>query len=526
MKYKIKRSFNFWTNFLIFKFLESKRSKKVKKQTVSVVYNNDYISNEVIAFGGYENDLQNTIFKFLKNFKNRFAKGTCLDVGANIGTSSLNFSNYFKKVYGFEPDETTFRIYNLNIKNKKNIYPLNFGLGNTNATKKFYVDELNKGESSLKPEIKKNKKILNVKIKKLDDVKINFTDLSFVKVDIENGESDFFDGAKKIINNFKPVIVFEYRKKKGLKNLTFPSVLSEYCFFEYLEKDKSENSFLKRRLYNFFDFFLNKTVKIRELETLENKNYPLIIAIPEKDLDKISQNKKLPFRIKVLNFLFSKIYEKFIYKLSTRSKNSFITHYPILVIICRILKIKKIIEFGSGKNSTTNLTNKKIFPYTDQITSYEDNSTWYKKIKKLIRNKKRINYIFTNKISKIINNLELNKFDLIFIDNSMDSLERIQTIKNVSKKKLSKAIVVLHDFEYFPYREATKGFNFSYRFRALNPNTGVVWNNKKLKIYTLKKIEQLLLTFGKKNSINSYNKIFDDKKFIEKLNNLFTHDKK
>lgn len=197
MKYKIKRSFNFWTNFLIFKFLESKRSKKLKKQTVSVIYNNDYISNEVIAFGGYENDLQNTIFKFLKNFKNRFAKGTCLDVGANIGTSSLNFSNYFKKVYGFEPDETTFKIYNLNIKNKKNIYPLNFGLGNTNSTKKFYVDELNKGESSLKPEIKKNKKILNVKIKKLDDVKINFTDLSFVKVDIENGESDFFEGAKK-----------------------------------------------------------------------------------------------------------------------------------------------------------------------------------------------------------------------------------------------------------------------------------------------------------------------------------------
>ena len=106
----------------------------------------------------------------------------------------------------------------------------------------------------------------------------------------------------------------------------------------------------------------------------------------------------------------------------------------------------------------------------------------------------------------------------------MDSLERVQTIKNVSKKKLSKAIVVLHDFEYYPYREATKAFNFSYRFRALNPNTGVVWNNKKLKIYTLQKIEQLLLTFGKKNSINSYNKFFNDKKFIDKLNNLFTHD--
>lgn len=520
MKYKIKRSLNFWTNFLIFKFLESRRFKKIKKQSVSVVYNNDYISNEVLAFGGYENDLQNTIFKFLKNFKNRFANGTCLDVGANIGTSSLNFSNYFKKVYGFEPDETTFRIYNINIKNKKNIYPFNFGLGNTNSTKKFYIDELNKGESSLKPEIKRNKIISNVEIKKLDDLKINFSGLSFIKVDIENGEKDFFKGAKKIINNFKPIIVFEYRKKKGLTNMNFPSVLDEYYFFEYLEKDKSENSFFKRRLYNFFDFFLNKTVKIRELDNLENKNYPLIIAIPEKDLHKIDLNRKLPFMIKVLNFLYSKIYEKFIFKLSTRSKNSFITHYPILVLMCRILKIKKIVEFGSGKNSTLNFSNKKIFPYTNQITSYEDNLIWYKKIKKLIKNKK-INYHYTSKISKIIRRLDLEKFDLIFIDNSMDSLERIETIKNIGKKNLSKTIIVLHDFEYYPYREATKGFNFSYRFSALNPNTGVVWNNKKLNMDKLKKIEELIVTFDKKNSINSYNKFFSNKKFINKVNNLF-----
>ena len=525
MKYKIKRSLNFWTNFIIFKSLESRRSKKIQKKTVSVIYNNDYISNEVLAFGGYENDLQNTIFKFLYNFKDRFVNGTCLDVGANIGTSSLNFSNLFKKVYGFEPDETTFKIYNLNIKNKKNIYPLNFGLGNTNSIKKFYVDDLNKGESSLKPEIKKNKIIFNVRIKKLDDLKINFSDLSFIKVDIENGENDFFKGAKKIINNFKPIIVFEYRKKRGFKNLNFPSVLEGYCFFEYMEKDKSQRSFFKRRLYNFFDFFFNKTVEIRELENLENKNYPLIIAVPEKDIHKINQTRKLPFGTKVVNFLLTNIYEKFIFKLSPRSKNSFITHYPILVLICRIFKIKKVIEFGSGKNSTMNLSNKNIFPYSNQIVSYEDNLIWYKKMKKLVKNKK-INYVYTNKISKVINKLKLDKFDLIFIDNSMDSLERIETIKNIGKKKLSKAIIVLHDFEYYPYREATKGFNFSYRFSTLNPNTGVMWNNKKLKMDTLKKIDELLVTFDKKNSINSYNKFFENEKFINKVKNLFIDDQK
>ena len=54
MKYKIKRSLNFWTNFIIFKSLESRRSKKIQKKTVSVIYNNDYISNEVLAFGGYD----------------------------------------------------------------------------------------------------------------------------------------------------------------------------------------------------------------------------------------------------------------------------------------------------------------------------------------------------------------------------------------------------------------------------------------------------------------------------------------
>ena len=39
-----------------------------------------------------------------------------------------------------------------------------------------------------------------------------------------------------------------------------------------------------------------------------------------------------------------------------------------------------ILELGSGINSTPHFLNKKIFPNTQEVISYEDDLNWYKKI--------------------------------------------------------------------------------------------------------------------------------------------------
>lgn len=321
MKFKLKRSFNFWLDFTIFKFLEYKRLKKKNKdESLSVVYNNDYISNEVIAFGSFEKDLQNVIFKFLYKFKKKFSKGTCLDVGANIGTFSINNSKYFKKIYGFEPETKSFEIYKLNSSSKNNIFPLNFGLGNKNCYKELYIDKINRGESSLRPRSKINKLKSKIKIQKLDTTNINLTNLSFIKVDIEDSEDDFFKGARKTIETFKPIIAFEYRNKIR-QNLNFPIIPSDYHFFKYEDNSDQNYSFFRKRILNFYEFFLGKKVNISKLDNLENKDYSLIIAVPSKDLNKLPINfnrKRLNIKIKKLNFDLLKKIDNYVGKISSK----------------------------------------------------------------------------------------------------------------------------------------------------------------------------------------------------------------
>ena len=56
---------------------------------------------------------------------------TALDIGANIGCTSILFGQKAKKVISFEPSPTTFRLLDLNIKNSglNNVEIHNVGLG-------------------------------------------------------------------------------------------------------------------------------------------------------------------------------------------------------------------------------------------------------------------------------------------------------------------------------------------------------------------------------------------------------------
>ena len=72
------------------------------------------IGKQIISYGFTEKHILDTIFKKLKKTKNHI----CLDVGANIGSHSIFFSNYFKKIISFEPVLRTFKILQINTEKK------------------------------------------------------------------------------------------------------------------------------------------------------------------------------------------------------------------------------------------------------------------------------------------------------------------------------------------------------------------------------------------------------------------------
>ena len=73
--------------------------------------------------------------------------------------------------------------------------------------------------------------------------------------------------------------------------------------------------------------------------------------------------------------------------------------------------------------------------------------------------------------------------DLIFIDNSARMKYRRQTMESVGNNTPPETIVVIHDFEWKPYRKAiTERFEHVVTFDVFTPQTGVAWNGPVLDV--------------------------------------------
>lgn len=150
----------------------------------------------------------------------------------------------------------------------------------------------------------------------------------------------------------------------------------------------------------------------------------------------------------------------------------------MLIGIARIREVRKVLEFGCGYYSTLTFLNPAVFPYLDRLESIENDTAWAETIHEGARNDARwtLNLV-RGEISESVSTLDLEAFDLILIDDSQTSEQRVLTIREVSKRAPHRPWVVIHDFEIEDYRRAASGFRQTHRSKAYNPNTGLLWNN-------------------------------------------------
>ena len=183
----------------------------------------------------------------LHHFSKKINSKILLDIGANIGFYSILSSDYFEKIYSYEPNERNFKVLKKNIENNKlkNIKILNFGLGEN--------EEVLIGNSNTKGELfqtsgfalnKDNKKGERVLVKKGDDVLQLKNKTLTIKIDVEG---------------------FEFFVLKGLKR----TLINNWCILqiEIWEKNNDEvHSFLKSldyKMINLIDgdtYFSNKII--------------------------------------------------------------------------------------------------------------------------------------------------------------------------------------------------------------------------------------------------------------------------
>jgi FkbM family methyltransferase len=183
-----------------------------------IVHKNDTCVADCLRSGEL---FEKFIVTFVRHFIN--PKRNIIDLGANIGTHSVIYSNYTDgTVYSFEPQKTVFDILTKNIEanNCNNIIPYNFGASNVN--KEFFMNACyenkdNQGAFKIDDLLNENSG-LKIECKIIDELEIQ--DVCYVKIDVEGHEYEALLGMKQLLIRDHPTIMIEIHDSCPTKNDT------------------------------------------------------------------------------------------------------------------------------------------------------------------------------------------------------------------------------------------------------------------------------------------------------------------
>lgn len=139
-----------------------------------------------------------------------------IDIGTWIGDSTDIMSRIFSTVYGFEANPEVFECATKNLKNRNNVILKNVALSNTEGVKELFngPSSFSGWINTLEPEDineEKFSKKMSVSCKTLDSY--NFSNIDFIKIDIDSHEGYFLEGATNFFRENNPVILIEYKSK-------------------------------------------------------------------------------------------------------------------------------------------------------------------------------------------------------------------------------------------------------------------------------------------------------------------------
>lgn len=175
-----------------------------------------------------------------------------------------------------------------------------------------------------------------------------------------------------------------------------------------------------------------------------------------------------------------------------RAEKDYATHVPILIGLASILPIKKVLELGCGEFSTLTFLNKAVFRELVLLDSYENDRAWLQRISELTEDDSRLKSNYAEgEMDRVIRDLSLDTYDLIFVDDSTRAEQRARTIEEIAARQC-KSLVVIHDFEVQEYQKAAAAFEHCFVFKSYNPMTGVVWNGEHSCMGSIKQINGLL----------------------------------
>ena len=181
--------------------------------------------------------------------------------------------------------------------------------------------------------------------------------------------------------------------------------------------------------------------------------------------------------------------------LPPRARNDYATHVPVLIGLAGIRNVERVLELGCGNYSTKTFLNRDAFPHLKALRSVENDPLWARTMRLGVAGDSRCTITFTSgSIGDAVSTIDLEQFDLIFVDDSTSAEQRAATITALSALHPQNPWTVVHDYEVADYQRAATGFSHRFIFDAYNPATGVVFNFRNERQTDLKHLKQRLTT--------------------------------
>lgn len=152
--------------------------------------------------------------------------------------------------------------------------------------------------------------------------------------------------------------------------------------------------------------------------------------------------------------------------------NPYATHVPVLLSVSRIVRPKSVLELGSGPFSTSLFLNSDAFPDLERLVSFEDDSKWADIVSSEVGDDPRFDYRLVDRVPNAVPD-DLSRYDLIFVDDSTVTPDRVETIRRVLGQN-PQGLVVVHDFENRFYRAAARGKSRQYIMGTFTPQVGLL----------------------------------------------------
>jgi len=214
--------------------IRTTRIVSIKGVPMTIYDEPECISDDIVKYNNFWE------FELFNKWKDHFpTNGLMIDIGANIGSHSVQFKHNFPdlSIWAFELHEQNSQLLKANVKSYKDVHAFNVGIGSRTSIVSFNDGHIGNSGVVRMDQFGMNKNII-IALDDLLDCDEQKLPITFIKLDVEGHELSALEGMKKTLLKYKPMIWIEDLTNSVainyLMNLGYNIIQKEISTSDYL----------------------------------------------------------------------------------------------------------------------------------------------------------------------------------------------------------------------------------------------------------------------------------------------------